>query len=113
MLGELPPPDVRQLLRFYSITGKLEATHLGLAAMAARRDCASSDTERESLTASITRERETLGALLDDAWDVGTDARESLDELVRAGWMDAPPVLADASTIRERARARHTVREAK
>jgi hypothetical protein len=112
-LGELPPADVRELIRFYAITGKIEATHLGLAATSARLERATTSMEIEALTDSIATGNRTLRALLDDAWEVGTEVRELLDELVRTGWMDAPPPIADASVIRAEARARRATRLSK
>lgn len=111
-LGELPPPDVRALIRFYSITGKVEATHLGLAATIARQERASTDAERSAANHAIAAGLAGLGALLADAWESGVDVRESLDDLVRAGWMDAPPPARDVDAIRTEARARLTARRA-
>jgi hypothetical protein len=108
-LGELPPPDVRALLRFYATTARLEAAYVSLAAALARLEHTTVSQDVEQLNQLIAANLRTIGVFLDDAWRIGADTREALDELVRTGWIDAPPVIKDASTIRIAARARRAI----
>jgi hypothetical protein len=110
LLGELPPAEVRALIRFYAIVAKLEGAHLSLAATLARSDRTSAPEEMNGLLKPTEAALRTIDALLVDAWDSGVDVRESLDELVRTGWMDAPPPADDADMIRAAARSRHAAR---
>ena len=106
LLAELPARDLRDVIRFYAVTGKIDATQAGLTGTQARLHGASVEEERVVVRAALLAGTRALARRLADAWTLGLDARASLDDVVRASWMDAPPPLATEETIRAAAQRR-------
>lgn len=106
MIAELPASDLRHLVRFYAVTEKIDATHVKLAATLASLNSSSTQDDKAKLSATISTGTQHLGRILDEAWLLGAEARLSLDDVVRASWMDAPPVIASTESIMSSARSR-------
>lgn len=105
VLAELSARDLRDVVRFYSITAKIDATQAGLMGTQARLEGAP-DGDKPMLSAAISAGSRALERRLAEAWTIGLDARASLDDVVRSSWMDAPPQLEDEESIRAAAQRR-------
>ena len=106
MIAELPATDLRDLVRFYALTEKIDATHVTLAATLASLTSSTTPDDKAILSGAISAGTLRLGRILDEAWRLGAEARLSLDDVVRSSWMDAPPVIASTETIVSSARSR-------
>ena len=106
MIAELPASDLRDLVRFYALTEKIDATHVKLATTLASLNSSPTPDDKATLSAAISAGTQRLGRILDAAWLLGADARLSLDDVVRSSWMDAPPVIASTESIMTSARSR-------
>lgn len=106
LLAELPARDLRDLTRFYAITGKIDATQVGLTGTRARLERETSVDDRVMLAAATAAGTRALERRLAEAWTLGVEARASLDNVVRSSWMDEPPPIETVDTIMSSARLR-------
>lgn len=99
-LGELSATDLRSVIRFYAITSKLESTQAALQKTEEAKLAATDPVDKAVLSAAVQSGVRAIGHLLDDAWEVGNEARLALDRAARrSSPNDLPRVILAADLI--------------